>query len=214
MSTAILDGPHVVPEEVPICSLACGAAFAQLDSREKRYAHHLARAAWEGGLICLHQASVESPAIFRLLQQTFQLAGGPAALREKCAAAPYNVPDVAYGQWLQYVACFYANLGNYYSSGDLKFVPRCSSSDVDAIVRCAAACATTEAAQQEVLAVWEECRAKLFSLEKGEEMVGWPPQGVCSYYSPDVTEADAKLVNAFCSSPGLPPDFQSQEVNS
>eukprot|EP00667_Euglena_gracilis_P003020 EG_transcript_3028 len=213
-AAAAPDGPHVVPEEVAVCPMACGPAFAQLDDREKRYAHHLTRAAWEGGLICLYQASVESPAIFRLLQQTFRLAGGPAALREKCAAAPYNVPDAAYGQWLQYVASFYGNLGNYYASGDLKFIPRCSVSDVDAIVRCAAACAATEAVQREVLGVWEECRAKLFSLEKGEGMVGWPPQGVCSYYSPDVTEADVKLVSAFCAAPGLPPDFQEQEGNS
>ena len=63
--------PFLINRDTPISKLCCSEAFQGLADREKRYAHHLGRAGWEGSLICLLQTSPESPAIFLLLQRMF-----------------------------------------------------------------------------------------------------------------------------------------------
>lgn len=59
---------HCLPIDQPVVVLDAAGAFEGLADNEKRYAHHLARASFYGGLIVLLQTSLESPDIYRLIQ--------------------------------------------------------------------------------------------------------------------------------------------------
>ncbi len=56
---------HVVTVEGSVAQLECTEAFKLLTPKERLYAYHVGKAAWEGAKICLLQTSAESPAIFR-----------------------------------------------------------------------------------------------------------------------------------------------------
>ncbi len=62
---------HTVPLDTPIVRLEVREAFEGLTEREKLYCYYLARASWEGSVICLVQTSPESPPIFLLLRGLF-----------------------------------------------------------------------------------------------------------------------------------------------
>ena len=65
---------HLLDPSVPVHVLDAAPAFAGLAPGERRYAHHVAAAGFEGSKICLFQTSWEAPGIFALLQRLF--AGG------------------------------------------------------------------------------------------------------------------------------------------
>ncbi|KAG9254826.1 peptidase family M49-domain-containing protein [Emericellopsis atlantica] len=104
--------------EVQVFRLDIASQFHHLTDREKRYAHHMARAAWFGTRIILRQVSPESPAIFDFILE----------LHRTCSGAWGSLigPDVSsedIRRLLTYAATFLSNVGNFYGSGDQKFVP-------------------------------------------------------------------------------------------
>lgn len=91
-----------------------------LDDSEKRYAHHMARAAWCGARIILRQVSPESPAIFDFILELYRSSGGDwdALLRSLIQnGKPVQRNDL--DRFLTYAATFLSNVGNYY----VKFPP-------------------------------------------------------------------------------------------
>ena len=48
-------GLFTYPNDTPVVYLECEKAFLALESSEKRYAHHLSKASYYGGLIVLAQ---------------------------------------------------------------------------------------------------------------------------------------------------------------
>ena len=74
----------IISLDTPISKLEARDAFDGLTEREKLYCHFLARAAWEGGVICLLQTSPESVPIFLLLRELFSRQD-PGALRQAVA---------------------------------------------------------------------------------------------------------------------------------
>ena len=56
---------HVVTVVGSVAQLECTEAFKLLTHKERLYAYHVGKGAWEGAKICLLQTSAESPAIFR-----------------------------------------------------------------------------------------------------------------------------------------------------
>ena len=80
----------------------------------------MAKASWAGSKMVMHQISYESPALFLIFQSFFQMKNFEQ-LEE--SAIQSGVSKDEYRKFLAYVAGFYANLGNYYSFGDLKFAP-------------------------------------------------------------------------------------------
>ncbi|KFY81724.1 hypothetical protein V500_11143 [Pseudogymnoascus sp. VKM F-4518 (FW-2643)] len=111
------------PPRPPIHQLSIRKAFGGLSQREKLYAHHMSRAAWHGTKIILRQVSPESIPIFDFIMELYasccgnwkSLVGEDGITSHDCAA------------FLRYAATFLSNIGNYYGSGDQKFVPDLSS---------------------------------------------------------------------------------------
>ncbi|KAI1123465.1 peptidase family M49-domain-containing protein [Nemania abortiva] len=105
-------------EEVQVFRLDVEAQFGCLSATEKRYAHHMARAAWSGARIILRQVSPESIDIFDFILELYRSCSGNwSTLIE---------PGVTAGdlhKFLTYAATFLSNIGNYLGSGDQKFVP-------------------------------------------------------------------------------------------
>ncbi|KAG8627622.1 hypothetical protein KVT40_005105 [Elsinoe batatas] len=102
--------------------------FDSLTKNEKLYAHHAARAAWYGTPIIFEQVSEEAAGIFRFIMSAFHLCAGDwkyfAALRW------INEDDLDH--FLNYSATFLSNMGNFYGSGDSKFIPAVPSTSLEA----------------------------------------------------------------------------------
>ncbi|KAK4452742.1 peptidase family M49-domain-containing protein [Podospora aff. communis PSN243] len=110
--------------DVQIFRLAVGPQFQKLTEREKRYAHHMSRAAWFGTRIILEQVSPESPGIFDfILELHRECAGNWGSL----LTLTRGVESEELRRFLTYAATFLSNIGNYFGSGDQKFVPDVSA---------------------------------------------------------------------------------------
>ena len=104
----------IASKGLPIHQLSVEAAFNELDSREKLYAHHMARAAWSGTRIIHRQVSPESSGIFDLIMRLYEACknnyrGDWDALANACKVSHADV-----NAFLEYAATFLSNIGNYY----------------------------------------------------------------------------------------------------
>ncbi|KAF2972683.1 hypothetical protein GQX73_g857 [Xylaria multiplex] len=98
-------------KEVQVFRLDVKAQFECLSTSEKRYAHHMAR-------IILRQVSPESLAIFDFILELFHVCSG----NWDAFIEPGVSTEDLHG-FLTYAATFLSNVGNYFGSGDQKFVP-------------------------------------------------------------------------------------------
>ncbi|KAI0157226.1 peptidase family M49-domain-containing protein [Xylariaceae sp. FL1272] len=115
--------------EVQIYRLSVEPLFNGLSNREKRYAHFMARAAWSGARIILRQVSRESLFIFDFILELRKSCNGDWQQLIDCEGVTRD--DV--NGFLQYSATFLSNIGNYFGSGDQKFVPQMSRDALKAI---------------------------------------------------------------------------------
>ncbi|KAM9874788.1 dipeptidyl-peptidase 3 [Verticillium dahliae] len=167
-------------QEIQVFRLQVKDQFERLKKREKRYAHHMARAAWCGARIILRQVSPESSTIFDFILE----------LHRTCAGAWTSLvgPGVSnedLQRFLVYAATFLSNIGNYYGSGDQKFIP-----DVDRAVlqKLAEKSPTLTSLYQEIA---ESMTARPpFSL-------GYPSETAQSAYYPgdDLTDPEIAMVS-------------------
>ncbi|ELR06233.1 hypothetical protein GMDG_02028 [Pseudogymnoascus destructans 20631-21] len=111
------------PPRPPIHQLRIGRAFNGLSQQEKLYAHHMSRAAWHGTKIILRQVSPESIAIFDFIMELYASCGGDW----KSLVGEGGITSQDCAAFLRYAATFLSNIGNYYGSGDQKFIPDFSS---------------------------------------------------------------------------------------
>ena len=183
---------YITPVLTPICALDATEAFAGLTADEKKYSHFLSIGSWAGSLACLVQTSPESPKLFALLQELFT-ADEPEQLREKAAAA--GVGDSEFAAFMQFVACFYGNMGNYLSFGDTKFVPRCAKASVSSIIGCSSV--------PTLAAAWESIAGAVYDLSADNKQMGLEGAGISTYYSPGISKASIQLVQDFLASQDL-----------
>ncbi|MCJ1404909.1 hypothetical protein MMC11_008135 [Xylographa trunciseda] len=119
-------GGTLTPRQPPVGRLDVKQAFQPLTSREKLYAHYMARAAWHGARIIFNQVSPESSSVFDLILELYRsCAGDWGALAEQ-----FSVSANSLQEFLEYAAVFLGNVGNYYGRGDQKFVPRLPKEDL------------------------------------------------------------------------------------
>ncbi|KAK7931542.1 dipeptidyl-peptidase 3 [Apiospora marii] len=104
--------------------------FNDLSEQEKLYSHYMARAAWSGTRIILRQVSPESPAIFDFILALYRSCDGDWS---SVVGQGGVVTEQDMAGFLEYAATFLSNVGNYYGSGDQKFVPRLSRGALEAL---------------------------------------------------------------------------------
>ncbi|TLD28813.1 hypothetical protein PspLS_03748 [Pyricularia sp. CBS 133598] len=105
-------------QDVQIFQLGVREQFQRLTDQEKRYAHHMARAAWYGTRIILRQVSPESTSIFDFIIELYNSCTGHWS-----SLTGHDVSEENLRGFLVYAATFLSNIGNYFGSGDQKFVP-------------------------------------------------------------------------------------------
>ncbi|XP_044536016.1 dipeptidyl peptidase 3 isoform X1 [Gracilinanus agilis] len=191
------DPQYILPNDIGVASLDCREAFGLLSPTERLYAHHLSRAAWYGGLVVLLQTSPEAPHIYALLSRLFR-AQDPEQLKE--CALKEGLTEEEYQAFLVYAAGIYANMGNYKSFGDTKFIPNLPKEKLERLVL------GSQAAQEhpeEIGELWQVCGDLMFSLEPQQRHLGLGNEGTTTYFSENCTLEDAKLAQNFLDSQSL-----------
>ncbi|XP_075693480.1 dipeptidyl peptidase 3 isoform X2 [Rhinoderma darwinii] len=188
---------YILPNDVPVALLDCEEAFLLLSREEKLYTHFLSQASFYGGLIVLFQTSPESPAIYILLNRLFR-AQEPSVLH---GVAKYQgLTDEDYQALLVYAAGFFANMGNYKSFGDTKFVPNVPKEKLEKLLRSSEAFTKDPEGME---ALWKMVEDRMYSLEPQERQLGLGGHGISTYFSANCTMEDAELIQKFLDSKNL-----------
>jgi dipeptidyl-peptidase-3 len=179
---------HYLADNPPtVVQLEIAPHFAALSSKQKRYAHHLSRAAFLGSRVTLAQVSPESPIIYDLI----------IALHRACRgdydklSADSSVSSSDVRLWLEYSAQFLGNCGNYKGFGDSKFIPRISAENLKKLCDVNDECRTLHAhASGTGGGIYETQTVALMHF-------GYPEDGHMSAYYPDsptITKEEISLV--------------------
>ncbi|RAK81447.1 dipeptidyl peptidase III [Aspergillus fijiensis CBS 313.89] len=164
-----------------VFQLSVASAFQRLSPQQKLYAHYMAKPAWSGTRIILRQVSPEANGIFDLIVGLYQSCDGDwDALGRRS-----HVADGDLELFLDYAANFLSNMGNYYGSGDQKFVPAIPAAELARVVAAAGA--------SSVAGLWESVRGAMY--QAPPVTLGPPgPLTQSAYYpgcEPESFEADA-----------------------
>ncbi|XP_068187374.1 dipeptidyl peptidase 3 [Antennarius striatus] len=192
-----MDSQYYLPNDVTFATLDCGKAFRQLSPQEKLYAHYMSRAAWYGGLAVLLQTSPESANIFVLLQKVFRKQT-PAQLEEVATASGLSTEE--FQAFLVYASGLFANMGNYKSFGDTKFIPNLPKDKLEALLKASQA---FQECPKEMEALWDSCSCLMYSLEDRQKQLGLGDKGITAYFSGNCCMEDAELAQKFLDSKNL-----------
>ncbi|XP_041351140.1 dipeptidyl peptidase 3-like [Gigantopelta aegis] len=182
---------YTLSNETGICLLDCETAFNNLTDTEKLYSHYLSQASFHGGLIVLLQTSPESPGIFVLLQKLFR-AQSVETLEKLALQKGLSAEQVK--ALFMYAAGFYANMGNYKSFGDSKFIPNLPKDKFEAVVLGSTAASEDPKGIQ---SLWEAVKEPMYSLDDRVKNLGLPPKGLTTYFSSNCDLKDAELAQEF-----------------
>uniref|UniRef100_A0AAY4AM84 Dipeptidyl peptidase 3 n=1 Tax=Denticeps clupeoides TaxID=299321 RepID=A0AAY4AM84_9TELE len=191
----MVDSQYYLPNDIGVSALDCGEAFRLLSPKEQLYAHYLSRASWYGGLVVLLQTSPEATSIYVLLQRLFRKQT-PVQLESVAAAAGLGPEE--YQAFLVYASGLYANMGNYKSFGDTKFIPNLPKFK-DLVWHSKA----FQDSPSEVEALWNDCSHLLYSLETKQKQLGLGDKGITTYFSGNCGLEDAELAQRFLDSKNL-----------
>ncbi|CAI4224265.1 unnamed protein product [Auanema sp. JU1783] len=181
---------YVLPNESPVCALECQEAFDRLNPQEKRYAHHIAKASFDGALIVFLQVSPESAGIFVVLHRLFS--SEPVdKLKEKAQNLGWT--DEEWEAFLVYVSGFYANSGNYKGFGDSKIVPGIGADKIEKLI----AVSIAQKNNPTLIQTWQTIQDSVDSLKPHQLQLGFGNDGVTTYHSESVTKEEAELVDRF-----------------
>ncbi|PGH08246.1 hypothetical protein AJ79_06032 [Helicocarpus griseus UAMH5409] len=173
--------------------------FEALDDKQKRYAHFISRAAFQGTRITLRQVSPESEPIYDLIISLYRACNGDwNSLAQKTGVSAENLRF-----FLEYAAQFLGNCGSYKGFGDSKFIPRIPA---DALEALASVTAETKAALEKANTtgggIYETATQGLMHL-------GYPEKGhMTTYYpdSPNITVEEISLIASFMEEKKLLPE--------
>ncbi|XP_057215981.1 dipeptidyl peptidase 3 [Triplophysa rosa] len=193
----MVDSQYYLPNDIGISALDCREAFKLLSPKEQLYAHYLSRASWYGGLVVLIQTSPESANIYVLLQKIFRNQA-PAQLEAVATAAGLSAEE--YQAFLVFAAGLYANMGNYKSFGDTKFIPNLPKEKFKALVWESRAFKENPGDME---ALWNNCSQPLYSLEDKEKQLGLGEKGITTYFSGNCCLEDAEFAQKFLDSKNL-----------
>lgn len=199
-SSATFDASqYLADKDAPIARLSAKKYFDQLSAREKLYAHYFSKAGHWGSKAVLRSVSPESEGIFDLILQVHRAVGaGSDADYEKFFNSK-SINPAAVKAYLEYASQVLANLGNYKSFGDSKFIPRISAEDFQALVDSL----KDEAISKSFAAV----KKSIYSLDDKIAMLGSPEDGhVSGYYLNVVSKIEGEAVDAALAKHGIMPE--------
>uniref|UniRef100_H3A2H9 Dipeptidyl peptidase 3 n=1 Tax=Latimeria chalumnae TaxID=7897 RepID=H3A2H9_LATCH len=172
----MVDSQYILPNNIGISLLDCKEAFQLLSKQEKLYAHYLSKASWYGGLVVLLQTSPESPVIYVLLTKIFR-SQAPAELEPVATVAGLSSDE--FQALLVYAAAVYANMGNYKSFGDTKFIPNLPKEKLKALVWQSKAFQENPADME---ALWSLCGDLMYSLDERKKQLGLGAKGEATFF--------------------------------
>ncbi|KAI0866105.1 peptidase family M49-domain-containing protein [Xylaria cubensis] len=167
--------------QTQIYRLEIASLFSNLSEQQKQYSHYMARAAWSGARIIMRQVSPESLAIFDFIMRLRELCNGDwQRLAEWEGVTEYDV-----SAFIQYAATFLSNIGNYYGSGDQKFIPKMNQNALKIIA----------SQTSELKKLYEEFRNEIFAIPPYS--LGFPSTVLqSSYYLGDqISQEEIALVS-------------------
>ena len=180
-SQYLADNPPTV-----VC-LEIAPHFNALTQQQKRYAHHLSRAAFSGTRVTLTQVSPESVPIHDLIVALHRACNGD--YKKLSQDSTVSSEDVTL--WLEYSAQFLGNCGNYKGFGDSKFIPRIPAQTLEKLCGINHECTTLyRDASDAGGGIYETKDSHLMHL-------GYPEQGhMTTYYpdSPDITKEEIAII--------------------
>ncbi|XP_046401911.1 dipeptidyl peptidase 3 isoform X2 [Ischnura elegans] len=191
--------PYILPNDQPVVALECTTAFNGLTSKEKKYAHYLSQAAWNGGLIALVQTSPESPVIYSLLHRVFL--GQSLEKLKKIATEDAKLTEDEFRALLVYVSGVVSNAGNYKGFGDTKFIPGLPKEKFEAFISRSKGLSDDP---HGIERAWKKVSDAMYSLNDNEKSLGFAGKGITTYFSGNCTMDDAKIVNEFLKVKSLP----------
>lgn len=189
---------YTFPNNQPVVNLDCQQAFDGLTKKEKLYAHYLAKASWNGGLVVLVQTSPESPLIFSLLHKLYL--GQTIPDLKQVAFQKCGFTEDEFTALLVYSSGIFTNMGNYKGFGDTKFIPNLPKNKFESLVMASAA---FEADKQKITNLWNLCADAIFNISDNERHLGLGKKGVTTYFSNNCTMDDATFINGFLKEKGI-----------
>ncbi|KAL7648106.1 UNVERIFIED_CONTAM: hypothetical protein RMT77_000007 [Armadillidium vulgare] len=183
---------HELPLDTPIVYLKSESAFSGLTENERKFAHHLSRASWWGGLIILCQKSPESPVIFNLLTRLFR--SEPLDSLKELAYEKAGFTDNEYLNLLIYYSGFVYNYGNYLGFGDKKFIPSVPKEKLKKLILSSKAYLEAPDLMDKYITFSFDL---MYDLDDKKKFLGLPDKGVTMYFTPNCNEKDAAIVNEY-----------------
>ncbi|KAI8059338.1 peptidase family M49 [Gongronella butleri] len=181
---------YLADEKTPFARLEAKPYFEALSPKEKLYAHHMSRAAFEGTRIVMTQTNPAAASIYDLILKLFSTRDGQLVEAQTLQDKSGVSPD-AFDAMLQYCGQFLGNLSNYKSFGDEKFIPRIGKDEFRRIV--------AAAADQDLVTVFDDVEDEIYNVDAApRNLLGYPDDGhVSGYYSANITKDDIKTIQAF-----------------
>ncbi|GAA6015297.1 hypothetical protein JCM10207_008940 [Rhodosporidiobolus poonsookiae] len=202
MASAAFDKSQFLADaEPPVCSLNIKDSFEHLSSKEKKYAHHLSRASWEGARIIMRQTTSSAEKLFDFLIATFSSSSDSQKLADLATLQKKSgVSDEDWKAVLAYAAQVLSNLSNIKSFGATKFVPRVSQDAFAAVVKASEQASTA-------VPLWEDLKEEIYALSPEASLsIGKPSAGHISAYYPSTpapSDAQVEEVQALADAAGI-----------
>lgn len=177
---------YLVPVELPIAKLECRDSFNSLEDKDKHYAYNFYKSCWSGIGIIAAQVSEESKDLLKLVRLMFTDSSNFNLLKDESDEIKTN--------FLNYWGYLCANLGNYTSWGEKKFIPRISKEDMKRVI---------SKFNDDVQKNYDKLEHTIYSIEDNEKILGFPPENTSAYFSKNLTEKEIKTVTRFMESIGM-----------
>ncbi|KAI8883177.1 dipeptidyl peptidase III [Backusella circina FSU 941] len=189
---------YFADENPPFSRLEAKKFFDTLSDKEKKYAHYMSRASFQGTRIIITQTNPKAIGIYDLVLELFTDEKGDMIQSDRLLQKS-QVDKDTFHHFIQYCAQFLGNLSNYKSFGDEKFIPRISREDFAKIV--------SGSDSAKAVALFEKNADEIYKVDNASyNLIGFPDDGHQSgYYSKNVTKEDIKGIQAFLQKQKLDP---------
>lgn len=175
---------YKVKQNIPTPYLDISSQFEKLTKDERLYAYWLQRASWSGALITARQISPESEDLILFFNNLFKKMDP-----EKVYDTIQNsVSKAAADGFFNYVAYVFGNMGNYLSFGDKKFIPSLGRKVFKQCI---------ESIDSSLLKEYMGLEQAIFSVDRHNKILGYPPNGITTYYSPNMTKEEVDTIDRF-----------------